>query len=1267
MNDAGKILNPFEHALLRPDKYIGSKITTKKKEWVFDDETKSMIYREIIYNPGLVHLVIEVLSNALDNTFRSLISNVKMTKIQFSIDFDHESETFGWITVLNDGYPILAKSNVYTLENGAKEEMYPVQAFFTKMLAGTNFENDKTRKTSGRNGIGAKTMVIFSEQCIIEHTDPNNRKKVILEISENGKNKGKPKVTSFSGVNGYTKVAFLPDYSYFDFNIEDSDTQADFLGILKRLVYDCAMITKLNVSFNDKKLKVDSLLKYAKLYYPDAKLQTISSGKVGDLINSECVVCEKTVETDVEGLEKFSWINGIFTAQGGIHVDAYTQKIMVSVVKKFNEKNSTGKNPLKTTSAHLSPYLAIFVRAEAPGPNWEGNNKEKLFGIYDSSVDKTTDKYPVKLDKEELESLVDKVYKWEFISDLKNNLLDKKDSSFDKKSKTGNKRVKYEKLRDANHAGNANSKDCVLFITEGDSAKGFADALAQDLPGGLNKYGSMAIKGKMLNTIKCTKSQLEANAEVKAFRESLGLNYGVDYSKLENRKTLRYGTVLIMSDQDDDGFHIRGLIIAFLNHFWPSLLLSDPLKLGKPFIQSFTTAVVMIHNDGKKDSMPLKFYSNPEFKEYMKTHPNIGSNRIKYYKGLGTHTPEKDTQYYVNDVKVLEYKADENAKKTLTIWFSDDKEAGIQRKKEMLKRLPKPEGDCAADEDSEISEISDNGGDYIDEDKFQAFGTINITDFCNNQLMIYNLMTMWRAIPNVWDGNKESQRKVLDGTPYTKKTIGVDKLVGKIGEKTSYHHGAVSLEKTVIGMAQKFPGSNNIPLLIDDGNFGSRAKKSDGGDDAAAARYISSGLRPLTKVIFPQEDLPILDKNIEEGKMIGYKYYMPIIPMILVNGAEGIGTGWSTKIPSYNPLDLVEWIEKWLDLDDREEETPDMEALKPWYRGYKGKVVLSQPDENMWYKSWLSYGTIKKGEPPAGVKSNESATDVWYDITELPIGLWTNVFKNYLDEISDPSAKNKKGESIQVIKKYTIESMKNTNIHFKILPLPGVIPNVEDPKNFAAVLKVQKSLNNMIVTNEFGYPIKYSCVEHLLDDFCKKRLGFYGKRKTYQLQKYIYEKEKSKNKYRFIQEVIDSKFVINNYKTEEALEEALEKAGYKKFTNTFVREEEKDEIILEDDDETEGEEIKVEKKGGKTPSYNYLLNISVRTQTQSSVNKLKNESAEAEKEYNILNTKSPETIWKEDLEKFKVEYDKFLKDIETTDNIDLTKSQAAKTTKKSKK
>lgn len=1253
--DVGKILNPFEHALLRPDKYIGSKITTHKKEWVYDEDTKSMIYREIIYNPGLIHLFIEVSSNAIDNVFRSLSMNVKMTKIQFTIDLDPESETFGWITVLNDGCPIPAKSTIYTLEGGVKEEMYPVQAFFTKMLAGTNFENDKTRKSSGRNGIGAKTMVIFSKKCIIEHTDPNNRKKVVLEVSDNGKNKGTPKVTSFSGVNGYTKVSFLPDYEYFDFDIEDETTQNDYLGILKKLAYDCAMITKLNVSFNGEKLKVDSLLKYAKLFYPDTKFQTIASGLPTNLINSECVVCEKTVETDVEGLEKFSWINGIFTAQGGIHVDAYTQKIIVGVVKLFNEKNSKGKNPLKTTSANINPHLAIFVRAEAPGPNWEGNNKEKLFGIYDAAVGKSTDKYPLKLDKDDLDSLIDKIYKWDFVKDLKENLIGKKDDAIDKKSKLGNKRVKLgDKGRDANYAGKGDkSSQCILFITEGDSARGFAERLCNKLPGGLDVYGSLAIRGKIINTVKASKADMEKNVEVKMIRELLGLEYGVNYSTVINRKKLRYGTVMIMSDQDDDGFHIRGLIMSFLYSNWPTLFTSDPLSIGKTFVQSFTTAVVMIKENPK--ATPMMFFSNPEFKKYMETHRGIAASKIKYYKGLGTHD-KNDHLHYLNP-KVLEYIPDSKATESLDIWFSDKKYNGIDcvthRKRRMLARLPKPE--FMDDQSESVAAISEEE-DIIDEDNFKSFGKIGISEFCSDQLMIFNLRTIQRALPNIYDGFKDGQRKIFYGMSRSKKSsTKVTILAGEITKVSSYHHGEASLHSTIIKMAQSFTGSNNIPVLLDDGNYGSRAA---GGSDAAGARYIFSKIRDIANTIYHEDDIPILEKNLEEGKMIGYKYYIPILPMLLINGAEGIATGWSTTIPLYNPLDLVEWIKEWLDLENRDEDSPNIEALTPWYIGFKGKIELKDIDSDGYAKNWESTGIINPSTTKKG----------WYDITELPVGTnklakkWTNDIISYFEEISDSSAKDKNGNSIQQLKDYEIISNEDNNIHIRVLPLETCQPNINDPKNFASKLKITNSLNNMYAIDENGYPTKYSCVEHILDDFCNKRLEFYKKRKSYLLKKFLYEKEKAKNKYRFIQEVIDSKFIINRHKTEESLEEALQEAGYKKFTNTFIRPEEQNEIILEDDEE-DIEQTEV-KKGGKNPTYNYLLNIPVRTQTQFSVNKLKNESLEAEKAYNILNDKSPERIWKEDLEKFKIEYAKFLEDIERSD--ETTDNKTVKVDKKVK-
>ncbi len=114
----------------------------------------------------------------------------------------------------------------------------------------------------------------------------------------------------------------------------------------------------------------------------------------------------------------------------------------------------------------------------------------------------------------------------------------------------------------------------------------------------------------------------------------------------------------------------------------------------------------------------------------------------------------------------------------------------------------------------------------------------------------------------------------------------VVQLAGYVAEKTAYHHGETSLHTTIVRMAQDFIGSNNIPLLIPSGQFGSRAE---GGDDFASPRYIYTKLSPLTRFLFPAADDKQLEYLEEDGVMVEPKYYIPIIPTVLVNGSQGIG------------------------------------------------------------------------------------------------------------------------------------------------------------------------------------------------------------------------------------------------------------------------------------------------------------------------------------------------------------------------------------------
>ena len=174
---------------------------------------------------------------------------------------------------------------------------------------------------------------------------------------------------------------------------------------------------------------------------------------------------------------------------------------------------------------------------------------------------------------------------------------------------------------------------------------------------------------------------------------------------------------------------------------------------------------------------------------------------------------------------------------------------------------------------------------------------------------MFSIADCARSIPSLCDGLKPGQRKILFACfkRKLKNEIKVAQLSGYVAEHSAYHHGEVSLQGTIVAMAQNFVASNNINLLLPNGQFGTRNM---GGKDCASARYIFTALSPVTRYLFPESDDQVLQYLEEEGQSIEPNHYLPIIPLSLVNGAEGIGTGWSTFIPQHNPRDIVDNIRR---------------------------------------------------------------------------------------------------------------------------------------------------------------------------------------------------------------------------------------------------------------------------------------------------------------------------------------------------------------------
>jgi DNA topoisomerase-2 len=215
---------------------------------------------------------------------------------------------------------------------------------------------------------------------------------------------------------------------------------------------------------------------------------------------------------------------------------------------------------------------------------------------------------------------------------------------------------------------------------------------------------------------------------------------------------------------------------------------------------------------------------------------------------------------------------------------------------------------------------------------------ITLKDMVNKELIHFSVYDNARSIPNYIDGLKPSQRKILYYMLKKNITenIKVAQLSGYVSAETSYHHGEVSLQKAIVCMAQNFIGANNINLLYPSGNFGTRPF---GGSDASSARYIFTRLDKITKVVFNDKDSDLLKYLEDDGQTIEPEFFLPIIPMILVNGCEGIGTGYSTFIPCYSPLQIIDNLIYIIDNKGQVDDSSELTELIPYYKNFKGEIV----------------------------------------------------------------------------------------------------------------------------------------------------------------------------------------------------------------------------------------------------------------------------------------------------------------------------------------
>jgi DNA topoisomerase-2 len=1111
-------LSPVEHVLKRPGMYIGGIETIEDSLWILDQskDPNKIVEKIVSYSPGLYKIFDEIIVNAYDQSI--VDPTLNLIKVNINVDKDNNE-----ITVYNNGKGIDVVMH-------PKEKVYVPELIFGHLRTSTSFDEEKVRITGGIHGLGAKLTAIFSTYFKVEVGDPVHKKKFSQYYKNNLSFKSKPVISNYDKKDGYVKITFKPDLKYF--GLAGVGISEDLANLMRRRVYDLAALTKgmtrkeVKVYLDDKRLPINNFRDYVSMFTD--KEQLIE--RCEDLDDSGGHKDRwSIVITPSNGQHKqISFVNGIYTAHGGRHVDYIMNKLIKQIKDYIQVKYKT----TKVNTQFIKDHMWIFISSVIENPTFSSQTKEELVtpvNKFGSTCDISKDFVKRFFKKLKFDEVVR-----EYVKFTERVALVKLDTKKKKKIKG------IPKLYDANFAGTKKASLCTLILTEGDSAKAMAiSGLGALGPKGNNTYGIFPLKGKLLNVREAPHKKIIGNEEFKNLKQIIGLEINKVYNET-NIGGLRYGSVVLMMDADVDGSHIKGLFINMIHYYWPSLL-----KI-RGFIKVFITPIVKV---SYKDVIK-SFYTQTEYDNWKKKTRDSDKYTIKYYKGLGTNTASEAKEYFSNlDHHLIDFEWIESSDTAIQLAFAKEK---ADARKEWLK-------------------------DY-DKDDILDFSArqFNYKDFINKELIHFSNYDNIRSIPNLIDGLKPSQRKVLYGCfkRNLNQDVKVAQLTGYISEHTSYHHGEVSLANTIIAMAQNFVGSNNLNMLVPKGQYGTRLI---GGKDHSSPRYIFTQLEEICRLIYHKDDDPLLNYLNDDGFPIEPAYYIPVIPMILINGSEGIGTGYSTYIPKFNPSDIIEYLQARL-----KGEKATTTSIKPWYKGFKG--VISKKEQNIYITKGLY--EISKAD---------------LKITELPITSWTENYKIFLETViaEQKHIRSVTNNSTESTIDFTVKFSDEATLNSMLKKSKSKMVN-ELEQNFGLVRMI--NMNNMHMYNSEGKIKRYNNVNKILDEFYTIRLDFYDKRKKYILKKLEKEISILSSKMKFISLVVDKKINLFNKKKDDIIK-ILDKQKLIKL---------------------EGE-----------PPYDYLIRMSFYSLTKEKISELDKQLKNKRSEYNNLKKKKIEEIWIGDLEAIK--------------------------------
>ena len=970
--------------------------------------------------------------------------------------------------------------------------------------------------------------------------------------------RGEPSIRSYAeaGVRrkgSFTRVTFEPDLARFGLD----GLSADVLRLMERRAYDIAASVSgqgVRVYVNDDEVPVRSFKDYIDLFpvEGDAPPLTLRQGQ-WEVVVTAALPSTSSTARDV------TFVNGVNTSRGGTHVQLLSDRLSRLLLDHLQR---THKELTNLTPASVRQHFSLFINLLVANPSFDSQTKETL-------ITPLRDLPPLTFPPSFVKSLLSSP----LVTALVDHLLAKQAIDLQRRTRTKRgglqRQLLIPKLDDALLAGTSRSSHCTLILTEGDSAKALVLAGLSEL--GRDRWGVFPLRGKLMNVRDVSAALMMRNEEVSNVIRIVGLEYGKAYLTADDRATLRYGRVMLMTDQDHDGSHIKGLFINLLHTYWPSLL-----QHGR-FLQAFSTAIIKVRRGGRT----LSFDTLHEYREWKEQAGEEAKKwLVKYYKGLGTSSAEEGREYFRHlaqhriDYTWLDADDDRSIEMAFSKQAADARKAWLQSYDPTL--TPTYSTPPTTTQPSSSSSPTP-----ID----APAKALRLSEFIHRELILFSHADNVRSIPSLLDGLKPVQRKILFASFRRRLTgeVKVAQLSGYVSEQTGYHHGEASLSGAIVGMAQGYVGSNNLPLLYGSGQFGTRHM---GGKDAASARYIFTRLDPLARLLFDERDDLLLTYKDEDGVQVEPEAYLPIIPLVLVNGAEGIGTGFSTSVPTFHPLHIIHALRQRL----RGEAAPDTSDLLPWMRGFEGEVRKGEAAG-----VWISEGVIRK--------VGEGAVEV----SELPWGRWSHDYKEYLTSLMQGEG----GGSAAFTVKRVTDFHTNEAVHFRVELTPDNLA-IAEGLGLLKAFKLTSTIStlNMHLFDETGHIRRYATAQSIISAYFPLRLALYHRRRAHLLASLTSHLQLLTHRARFIRLVLSDPTLLSTPRLE--VEATLRARGFPRRR-------------AGDGEGVEGES----EEGG----WDYLLGMRLGGLVKEEVERLEVERQKVEGQLKDLEGKTAEQLWSEDLDR----------------------------------